>query len=111
MSSKPRDLPHTAITGRAELVSRVRMLGHTHEAAAGHVEALVDLLCEGIASGQAVKLRGFGRFECVRRSERPGRDLRTGESIPVAARNTVVFRPSQSLRKRLTDAHLPAQEP
>ncbi len=66
---------------------------------------LVDLyfhqLVACLAVGEPVKLSGFGNFALRDKKERPGRNPRTGEKIPVAARRVVIFRPGQKLKARV----------
>ncbi len=66
---------------------------------------LVDLTFEELvaclALGEPVKLSGFGNFALRDKKERPGRNPRTGEKIPVAARRVVIFRPGQKLKARV----------
>ncbi len=66
---------------------------------------LVDLCFEelkaSLAVGEPVKLSGFGNFDLRDKKERPGRNPRTGEKIPVAARRVVTFRPGQKLQARV----------
>ena len=66
---------------------------------------LVDLIFEelvaSLAIGEQVKLSGFGNFYLRDKNERPGRNPRTGEEIPVSARRVVTFRPGQKLKARL----------
>jgi len=66
---------------------------------------LVDLIFEelkaSLAVGEQVKLSGFGNFELRDKRERPGRNPRTGEEIPVSARRVVTFRPGQKLKARV----------
>ncbi len=66
---------------------------------------LVDLcfhqLVACLASGEPVKLSGFGNFALRDKKERPGRNPKTGEKIPVAARRVVIFRPGQKLKARV----------
>ena len=66
---------------------------------------LVDLIFEelvaSLAIGEQVKLSGFGNFYLRDKNERPGRNPRTGEKIPVSARRVVTFRPGQKLKARL----------
>lgn len=65
----------------------------------------VDTFFEGmrsaLAKGDNVKLSSFGNFELRTKSSRPGRNPKTGESIPVSARRVVVFKAGQKLRKRV----------
>ena len=66
---------------------------------------LVDLIFEelvaSLAVGEQVRLSGFGNFYLRDKHERPGRNPRTGEKIPVPARRVVTFRPGQKLQARV----------
>jgi integration host factor subunit alpha len=65
----------------------------------------VDLFFEEIRgrleAGEEVKLSGFGNFELRSKNQRPGRNPKTGEEIPISARRVVTFRPGQKLRLRV----------
>ncbi len=65
------------------------------------VELFFDQICEALAKGQLVKISGFGNFELHDKGERPGRNPKTGEMIPVSARRVVTFRSGQKLRARV----------
>ncbi|MBV6539803.1 integration host factor subunit alpha [Ursidibacter maritimus] len=54
-----------------------------------------------LETGEDVKLSGFGNFELRDKSSRPGRNPKTGESVPVSARRVVAFKPGQKLRARV----------
>lgn len=66
---------------------------------------LVDLFFEEIrnalAAGQQIKLSGFGNFDLRDKNQRPGRNPKTGEEIPITARRVVTFRPGQKLKARV----------
>ena len=62
------------------------------------VEALFDLIHATLVSGADVKLSGFGNFNIRRKAPRPGRNPRTGEAIPIKARNVVTFHASHKLK-------------
>ena len=62
------------------------------------VEAFFDILSHALVSGQDVKLTGFGNFNIRRKAPRPGRNPRTGEAIPITARNVVTFHASHKLK-------------
>jgi len=65
------------------------------------VELYFQQVCSALESGQQVKLSGFGNFELHDKNERPGRNPKTGEAIPVSARRVVTFRSGQKLRARV----------
>jgi integration host factor subunit alpha len=66
---------------------------------------LVDLffgkISAALAQGEQVKLSSFGNFDLREKSQRPGRNPKTGEEIPISARRVVTFRPGQKLKMRV----------
>ncbi len=66
---------------------------------------LVDLffqeLVAALAAGEQIRLSGFGNFDLRDKSERPGRNPKTGEEVQIPARRVVTFRPGQKLRARV----------
>ncbi len=66
---------------------------------------LIDLtfqeLGASLAAGEPVKLSGFGNFDLLDKKERPGRNPKTGEEVPIPARRVVTFRAGQKLRARI----------
>jgi integration host factor subunit alpha len=73
------------------------------------VEAFFDIVNEALVQGQDVKLSGFGNFAIRRKAPRPGRNPRTGEPIPIKARNVVTFHASHKL-KAIVQGDLPPAE-
>ncbi len=65
------------------------------------VDLLIGELMASLAVGEQVKLSGFGNFELRDKNERPGRNPKTGESIPVSARRVVTFTAGPQLRARV----------
>jgi integration host factor subunit alpha len=61
------------------------------------VEAFFESVQGSLVDGTDVKLSGFGNFQIRRKAPRPGRNPRTGEAIPIDARNVVTFHASQKL--------------
>ena len=62
------------------------------------VEAFFDIMQTALISGRDVKMSGFGNFNIRRKAPRPGRNPRTGEAIPIKARNVVTFHASHKLK-------------
>jgi integration host factor subunit alpha len=73
------------------------------------VEAFFDLLHEALVKGDEVKLSGFGNFTIREKGSRPGRNPRTGESVPIKARNVVTFHSSHKL-KAIVQGDIPPPE-
>lgn len=62
------------------------------------VEAFFELIHDSLVQGTDVKLSGFGNFQIRRKAPRPGRNPRTGEIIPIKARQVVTFHASHKLK-------------
>ncbi|MCB5160498.1 integration host factor subunit alpha [Marinomonas algarum] len=67
------------------------------------VEGFFDVVRASLVERQQVKLSGFGNFEVREKSQRPGRNSKTGEEIPITARTVVTFRPGQKLKSKVED--------
>ncbi len=65
------------------------------------VEAFFEEIRASLELGQQVKLSGFGNFDLRNKNQRPGRNPKTGEEIPISARRVVTFRPGQKLKARV----------
>jgi integration host factor subunit alpha len=65
------------------------------------VEKFYGEIGSALENNDNVKLSGFGNFELRDKSSRPGRNPKTGEEIPIAARRVVTFKPGQKLKSRV----------
>lgn len=73
------------------------------------VEAFFEIVNGTLVQGQDVKLSGFGNFNIRCKAPRPGRNPRTGESIPIKARNVVTFHASHKL-KAVVQGDVPTED-
>jgi len=65
------------------------------------VESFFETIASSLERNEPVKVSGFGNFNLRDKRERPGRNPKTGENIPVSARRVVIFHPGQKLRARV----------
>ncbi|VAW83511.1 Integration host factor alpha subunit [hydrothermal vent metagenome] len=65
------------------------------------VEMFFEEIRCALENGKQVKLSGFGNFDLREKNQRPGRNPKTGEEIPISARRVVTFRPGQKLKARV----------
>ena len=65
------------------------------------VELFFEEVRTALETGYQVKLSGFGNFDLRDKKQRPGRNPKTGEEIPITARRVVTFRPGQKLKTRV----------
>ncbi|HVS25923.1 MAG TPA: integration host factor subunit alpha [Burkholderiales bacterium] len=62
------------------------------------VESFFEEVRAALENGGSVKLSGFGNFQLRDKPQRPGRNPKTGEEIPITARRVVTFHSSQKLK-------------
>ena len=87
---------------KAQLADRLfEELGLNKREAKEIVELFFDELRSSLEGNEQVKLSGFGNFDLREKGERPGRNPKTGEEIPITARRVVTFRPGQKLKARV----------
>ena len=65
------------------------------------VDLFIEELTASLAVGEQVKLPGFGNFYLRDKKERPGRNPKTLESVPVSARRVVTFKSGNKLKARV----------
>ena len=68
-------------------------------------EKIFNEICSALEHGEAVKLSGFGNFQLLDKSQRPGRNPKTAEETIISARRVVTFQASQKL-KRMTESKI-----
>lgn len=65
------------------------------------IDAFFDLISDSLVTGVDVKISSFGNFQIRTKAPRPGRNPRTGESIPIDARRVVTFHASHKLKEQI----------
>ena len=90
-----------ALTKAAMAEALFDELGLNKREAKELVELFFEELSNALISGDDVKLSGFGNFTLRRKDQRPGRNPKTGEEIPISARTVVTFKPGQKLKARV----------
>jgi integration host factor subunit alpha len=109
LSGLPDDLPELPVsdTGaftltKAELAEMLfERVGLNKREAKDMVETFFDEIRAALERGHSVKLSGFGNFQLRDKPQRPGRNPKTGEEIPISARRVVTFHASQKLKAQI----------
>lgn len=87
---------------KAEMAEKLyEELGLNKREAKDLVEMFFEQIRNCLENNEQVKLSGFGNFDLRDKSQRPGRNPKTGEEIPISARRVVTFRPGQKLKSRV----------
>jgi len=95
-SQAEKELPTLTKAELAELL--FEQVGLNKREAKDMVETFFDEIRNALERGEAVKLSGFGNFQLRDKPQRPGRNPKTGEEIPITARRVVTFHASQKLK-------------
>ncbi|MBA4141579.1 MAG: integration host factor subunit alpha [Nitrosospira sp.] len=84
---------------KAELADLLfEKVGFNKREAKDMVESFYEEVRVALQNGDGVKLSGFGNFQLRDKPQRPGRNPKTGEEIPITARRVVTFHASQKLK-------------
>jgi len=76
-------------------------LGLNRREARDLIDSAFEEIRMALERGEEVKLSGFGVFDLLHKKERPGRNPKTGEEIPITARRVVTFRPGPKLKAQV----------
>lgn len=65
------------------------------------LEEVFSIMKDTLASGDKIKIAGFGNFEVNQKKARKGRNPQTGEAITIDARRVMTFKISSVLKQAL----------
>jgi integration host factor subunit alpha len=92
---------------KAELAELLfEQVGLNKREAKDMVDTYFGEIRDALVRGTEVKLSGFGNFQLRDKPQRPGRNPKTGEEIPISARRVVTFHASQKLKSMVDDLNL-----
>ena len=91
-------------TTRSTLSEAVyRNVGLSRNESATLVDSVFTEISKSLINGQDVKISSFGTFIVRNKKERVGRNPKTGEEVPITARQVVTFRASNVLKSEVSD--------
>ena len=89
---------------RADLADSIyEEVGLSRHESAELVESIIEEICSTLATGENVKISGFGSFSVRQKGERIGRNPKTGEEIPIKPRKVLVFKASHVLNDAMNE--------
>ena len=87
---------------RAQLSEAVyEEVGLSRNESADLVEAVLEEMVNALSNGETVKISSFGSFSIRQKSQRMGRNPKTGEEVPILPRKVIIFKPSHVLKNRI----------
>ena len=89
---------------RADLADAIyEQVGLSRNESSDLVESIIDEMSDALVKGDNVKISSFGSLSVRQKSERIGRNPKTGEEVPITPRKVLVFRASHVLKNRIND--------
>lgn len=83
---------------KGDLINKIADSANLSKAqATDALNAVLDGVTESLKDGDKVTLIGFGTFSLSHRKARSGRNPQTGETIQIAAKNVVKFKPGKEI--------------
>ena len=76
-------------------------LGLSRNESADLVESVLEELSVCFEKGEQVKISSFGTFSVSQKTERIGRNPKSGEEAVITPRRVLSFRPSTQMRERV----------
>ncbi len=96
---------------KADIVEQIyEQVGFSKKESAELVEKVFDAIKSTLASGEKVKIAGFGNFVVRGKNSRKGRNPQTGQEILLEARKVLTFKPSLVLKNLLNEEATPTGE-
>ena len=87
---------------RADLAEVVyEELGLSRNESSELVESILSKISKALIEGDSVKISSFGTFSVRQKSERIGRNPKTGDEVPISPRRVLTFKASQILKQKI----------
>ncbi len=86
---------------KADIVNKISDKGIALNDAADILEDIFALITDALVVEDEVKIKGLGTFKKLSKKQRIGRNLKTGETSIISARNTVTFHASKLFKSEL----------
>lgn len=108
---KPKNTSSGNTLTKADLIDAIHgKLGGAKKEAQDVVEMIFDTMKDKMASGEKIKISGFGNFVVRDKRARTGRNPQTGEAITISARRVLTFKPSQILKAEVNGEEVSASD-
>ena len=91
-------------TTRSTLSEAVyKNVGLSRNESSALVDSVFNEISKSLIDGHDVKISSFGTFIVRNKKERVGRNPKTGEEVPITARQVVTFRSSNVLKSEVAE--------
>ena len=82
-----------------------REVGLSRNESSNLLERVIELMSDALVDEGQVKISSFGTISVRAKSQRIGRNPKTGEEVPITPRRVLSFRPSHLMKERVADGN------
>ncbi len=86
---------------KADIINKIMAKGISFNDASDILDDIFGIITEALVNEDEVKIKSFGTFKKLSKKQRVGRNLKTGETSIINARNTVTFHTSKLFKSEL----------
>ncbi len=96
-------MPITKInTVKKEIIKEIHSIFGTSENNIKKItQDIIDVLIETLIEKKKINIKNFGALKIKRKQSRIGRNPKTKEKFNISARNSIVFKPSSLIKKKV----------
>ena len=88
--------------GKREIITKLTsVIGFSSKNVQKITEDIIEIIISNLVYNKKINLKNFGTFNVVFKSEREGRNPKTKEKFIITSRNTIKFKVSETLKKKI----------
>ncbi len=88
--------------GKREIITKVTStIGFSSKNVQKITEDIIEIIISNLVYDRKINLKNLGTFNIVFKNEREGRNPKTKEKFIITSRNTIKFKVSDTLKKKL----------
>ncbi len=89
---------------KLDIVEKIHTeLGFQKKESVELIESVFSLMKDTLASGETIKISGFGSFVVKQKADRRGRNPQTGETITIGSRRILTYKVSSKLKQAINE--------
>ncbi len=89
---------------KKEIVNNIKsIIGFSSKRLEGLTDDIIDALIKTLCDEKKVNIKNFGSFNIFYKNKRKGRNPKTKEEFTISSRNSIKFKVSNQLKKKINE--------
>ena len=90
--------------GKREIITKLTSaIGFSSKNVQKITEDIIEIIISNLVYNKKINLKNLGTFNVVFKNEREGRNPKTKEKFIITSRNTIKFKASETLKKKINE--------